>query len=231
VLGSRKLSSGKGSIFGQPHCTERGYGGDGGHTRPQSTKSADQPPGFGPLFCPCSVPVPVPVPPPFPVSNWGGNAVRRVRLDLPFPSLPEKGAGETILGSSREHSPRIRINWTLASDSSVERPLSHSRVAMPLKLTRKSRKFAKIRVSGLDQKAEINPSHLRSSSSSSSSSRANLGCKCNADAGDPGVRRLCQLLREGHCQSYSQYLLSHVSQGMLSAERSYLITLITWQRE
>jgi hypothetical protein len=82
--------------------------------------------------------------------------------DWIFPSLrfaSGKGCRREyrILGSSREHSPRI--SWTLASDSSVERGATALSFARrdALKINAKD---AKIRVSGLDQKAEINPSHL-----------------------------------------------------------------------
>ena len=48
VLGSRKLTSGTGAFLVSLVVLKYGTG----HTGPQSTKSADQPPGFGPLFKP-----------------------------------------------------------------------------------------------------------------------------------------------------------------------------------
>jgi hypothetical protein len=48
VLGSRKLTSGTGAFLVSLVVLKYGTG----HTGPQSTKSADQAPGFGPLFKP-----------------------------------------------------------------------------------------------------------------------------------------------------------------------------------
>jgi hypothetical protein len=89
VLGSRKLTSGTGAFLVSLVVLKYGTG----HTGPQSTKSADQPPGFGPLF----KPVLFLFLPPFPVSNWEQCYLTRpIGSSLPLAS--RKGCGRDYSG-------------------------------------------------------------------------------------------------------------------------------------
>jgi hypothetical protein len=150
--GSRLLAMG--SIFGQPHCSERGYGVTGGALDRRCTvnkvgRSATRIlPPFLPLFCSGSGSGSSPLS--YLLSSTGGQCCPTCLIGSSLPFASRKGCRRDYLDIGQ----RFQCgSWIVERGATA---LSFAR-RDALKINAKD---AKIRVSGLDQKAEINPSHL-----------------------------------------------------------------------